>query len=68
MLFESIKNFFKRKKQKKEKLEYVKSKANTYRQSSRQRTDNYHTNADYSHSSSDCCSSSSGSDCCNSND
>lgn len=52
----------------KEKLEYVKSKANTYRQSSKTRTDNYHTNADYSHSSSDCCSSSSGSDCCNSND
>ena len=67
MLFESIKNFFKRKKQKKEKLEYVKSKANTYRQSSRQITDNYHTNVDYSHSS-DYYSSSSDSGSCSSSD
>jgi len=68
MLFESIKNFFKRKKQKKEKLEYVKPKENACRQSSRSRTDDYHTNVDYSHSSNDCCSSSSDSGSCSSSD
>lgn len=68
MLFESIKNFFTRKKQKKEKLEYVKPRSNTYGQSSRTRSDNYHTNVDYSHSSNDCCSSSSDSGSCSSSD